>query len=109
MHFKIDENLPARLKTLIDDAGHSASTVLDEGLAGAADPRIMEVCRHEEFALLTLDLEFANVVAYPAGSHHGVFVIRAGRLDASTISTLVLGLLQSGDLDQLRGWGTRRG
>jgi len=63
----------------------------------------MEVCRQEEFALLTLDLDFANLVAYPAGSHHGVFVVRARRLDAATVSTVVAGLLQSGDLDRLRG------
>jgi len=34
---------------------------LEQALGGAVDPRIIEVCRLEGRALVTLDLDFANI------------------------------------------------
>jgi len=103
VRFKIDENLPSRLKTVIQQAGHEESTVHGEGLAGADDSRIMEACREAQLALLTLDLDFANIIAYPSGSHHGVLVVRPGGLDAGTVEKVMKDLLESADLARLEG------
>jgi predicted nuclease of predicted toxin-antitoxin system len=39
--FKIDENMPVDLVADLRRAGHDADTVLDENLAGAADPIVV--------------------------------------------------------------------
>jgi predicted nuclease of predicted toxin-antitoxin system len=39
--FKIDENLPVELVADLNRAGHDADTVVDENLAGAADPIVV--------------------------------------------------------------------
>lgn len=40
MRVKLDENLPVQFKRLFEEPGHHADTVIDEGMAGAADARL---------------------------------------------------------------------
>ena len=75
MKFKIDENLPVEVLDLLNAAGHDALTVLDQNLIGEIDRTIMDVCKQEERALITLDLDFADMRSYPP---EGVFWL--GRL-----------------------------
>jgi predicted nuclease of predicted toxin-antitoxin system len=53
--FKLDENLSRRATDLIRGAGHDVVTVASQGLRGAADERLFEVCMGENRALVTLD------------------------------------------------------
>jgi predicted nuclease of predicted toxin-antitoxin system len=62
--FKIDENLPAEAARLLASWGHQAETVNDEGLCGAPDSELLEVCSRENRVLVTLDLDFGNTRAY---------------------------------------------
>ena len=45
MKFKLDENLSRLAADLIHAAGHDAVTVASQGLRGAADETLFEVCR----------------------------------------------------------------
>ena len=65
MKFKVDENLPSECVSFLGDAGFEANTVADENLSGADDLVLFERCRVEGRVLMTLDLDFANVQAYP--------------------------------------------
>ena len=67
MRFKLDENLPFQLKDLFTGSGHDAVTVLDEGIGGATDAAVARACIAEERALVTQDLDFADIRAYPPG------------------------------------------
>ena len=60
MKFKLDENLSRRAADLIRAAGHDAVTVASEGLRGAADETLFEVCMRESRALVTLDRDLAK-------------------------------------------------
>jgi len=53
--FKLDGNLPVDLAQDLRLAGHDADTVLDENLAGAADPVVVAEALRESSILLTLD------------------------------------------------------
>ena len=79
MEFKTDENLPVEIARLLIAAGHDAKTVNDQGLQGAKDTAIAEVCRAERRVLVTLDTDFSDIRAYPPESHSGVIIIRVSR------------------------------
>ncbi|MGH8523339.1 MAG: DUF5615 family PIN-like protein [Gammaproteobacteria bacterium] len=51
-------------------------TVLDQKLGGHADPHIASICRTEDRALITLDMDFADIRTYPPNQYPGVVVLR---------------------------------
>lgn len=79
MQFKVDENLPVEASQLFREAGHEAVSVLDQMLGGKPDQEIADVCLKENKALVTLDLDFANINTYPPSNFHGIFVLRLKR------------------------------
>lgn len=81
MKFKVDENLPIDVAARLRAAHYDASTVHEQQLGGKPDWRISEVCREEDRVLLTLDLDFANVRAYPPRDYAGIIVLRLSRQD----------------------------
>jgi predicted nuclease of predicted toxin-antitoxin system len=93
MRFKIDENLPIDLAAVLRNAGHDALTVDDQGLRGASDSHLFDACIQEKRVLITLDTDFADIRAYPPGSHHGILVFRLARLDKQAVLSVVLRLL----------------
>ena len=89
MKFKVDENLPTEYAPILREAGFEADTVSDEKLSGAGDSVLSERCRAEERVLMTLDLDFANVQAYPPKSHPGIVVFRYKSQDKPTLVALL--------------------
>ena len=80
MRFKLDENIDARLTALLHEAGHDATTVREQGLHGTEDPDLFNYCVSEARSLVTLDLDFSNVLRYPPERTPGVIVSsRSGR------------------------------
>lgn len=65
LKFKVDENLPTAAVKVFAEAGHDALSVLDEQMGGEADATIAAVCRTEGRAIVTLDLDFADIRNYP--------------------------------------------
>jgi predicted nuclease of predicted toxin-antitoxin system len=61
MKFKVDENLPRETCELLNRAGHDAISVGRQALSGAVDSVVYRRCQDEQRALITLDMDFANV------------------------------------------------
>lgn len=78
MKLKIDENLPQEAADLLNEAGFDAHTVDGENLSGSGDGTIASVTREEHRILVTLDMDFANIRAYPPGEYSGIIVMRPG-------------------------------
>ena len=76
IRFKTDENLPLDVVELLRSAGYDAMSVLDESLVGARDEVIANVCKKERRALITLDLDFADIRSYPPNEYDGIIVLR---------------------------------
>ena len=76
MRVKLDENLPVQFKRLFEESGHHADTVIDEGMAGAADAEVMAACLAEDRILVTLDMDFADIRSYPPSEFPGIVVLR---------------------------------
>lgn len=76
MKLKLDENLSPALAELFVAAGYDAHSVVEQALGGQPDDRVIDVCAREHRALVTLDLDFANIHAYPPSKFSGIAVLR---------------------------------
>jgi predicted nuclease of predicted toxin-antitoxin system len=85
MRLKVDENLPIEVADHLRAAGHDAQTVFDENLVGRSDVSLAETIRHEKRAFITLDLDFADIRAYPPHDYPGLIVLRLATQDKSTV------------------------
>ena len=79
MKLKLDENFGTRLQKLFTEAGHDAQTVLEQSLGGASDEAVLAACVKEERCLVTLDLDFANVLRFPPTATAGIVILRPPR------------------------------
>ena len=111
MKFKLDENMPADAAALFRAAGHDAHTVAEENLEGTDDPDLAQLIRSEQRTLITLDLHFADIRAYPPQNHCGIIVIRLKHQDKRALLAAVRRLLPFVNTDALHGklWVIRRG
>lgn len=76
MRFKLDENFGRRAIEIFRDAGHDSVTVAEQGLGGASDSGLIQACRTEDRILVTLDLDFSNVLRFPPERYAGIAVLR---------------------------------
>lgn len=76
---KLDENFGPYLAEIFTQAGHDAETVLGERLSGEPDEVIYEQCQLERRCIVTLDLDFANIIRFPAENTPGIIVVRPNR------------------------------
>ncbi len=65
MKVKLDENLGNRTIELFRNTGHEVGTVSGQGFGGSSDDELIEACRAEGRVLVTLDLDFSNVLRFP--------------------------------------------
>jgi predicted nuclease of predicted toxin-antitoxin system len=76
MRFLIDANLPRAAIVVCQKFGHQVEFARDIGLAAASDAQIAERARESGAALLTRDLDFADVRRYPPDQYPGIVVLR---------------------------------
>jgi predicted nuclease of predicted toxin-antitoxin system len=76
VRFLLDADMARSNATALRDLGHDVSDVRDIGLGSASDDEIFERAQAEQRIIVTADLDFADVRAYPPGTHAGVIVLR---------------------------------
>lgn len=89
MRGKLDENMPSESVAILQSAGWQCATVYDEALGGAEDTRVSEVCRAEDRVLFTIDLDFADIRAYPPAEYEGIVVLRPVKPSRDSILRLL--------------------
>lgn len=103
MRFKIDENLPSALVRLLAASGHDATSVREEGLNGRPDHEIAKACRSESRAIVSLDLDFADITALPPHDYAGIIVLRISNQSRSHVVRIFRGLLPLLETEVLAG------
>ena len=78
MKVKLDENIGRRGLELLRAAGHDVMTVRDQGLGGAADATLFDVCAGEGRVLITLDHDFGKVTRFPPEASAGIVILELG-------------------------------
>jgi predicted nuclease of predicted toxin-antitoxin system len=76
MQFKIDENLPIEIATILINEGHDAMTVNEQQMTGAADQFLIQRCKDENRILVTLDKDFSDIRTYPPEEYEGITILR---------------------------------
>lgn len=76
MHFIVDANMRRSTVGVLHRLGHTAVHVRDIGLGDASDEIIAEKSRELRAALITRDLDFADMRNYPPARHGGLLVMR---------------------------------
>jgi len=95
MRIKLDENLDARLAAILKQAGHDTNTVQEQGLRGTVDEGLYEVCKVEGRILVSLDLDFSNIIRFPPRGTSGLVVLRGPNQLFPTIRILVQTLIDA--------------
>jgi predicted nuclease of predicted toxin-antitoxin system len=103
MRFKTDENLPVELTELLSQHQHDVRSVQDQQMAGQGDPQIARVCQVEGRALVTCDLDFADIRAYPPEDYHGIIILRPAVQAVSSLLRLMNRALSLIDREPLDG------
>lgn len=97
--FKIDENLPVEFAEILRDNQFDAQTVYGEGLNGKSDQSVARACTKENRAIITSDLDFADITTYPPEKFNGIIVFRVGNQNRThliyTLKTSYLHLRKS--------------
>ncbi|HEV7237920.1 MAG TPA: DUF5615 family PIN-like protein [Thermoanaerobaculia bacterium] len=102
MQFKIDENLPDALVALLAENGHDACTARQQTLNGRPDVDVAAACRLERRVIVTLDLDFSDITAFPPEEYAGIIVLRVrsqSKAHVLSIFRVVLPLLDAEPLD----------
>jgi predicted nuclease of predicted toxin-antitoxin system len=102
MRFKIDENLPDALAALLRDKGYDASTAR-ESLNGGPDVDIAAACRSERRTIVTLDLDFSDITAFPPEDYAGIIVLRVrsqSKAHILSVFTALLPIFETEPLDK---------
>lgn len=104
MKIKLDENLGRRVVEVFRKAGHDATTVRDQNLQGVRDEALYGICRQEGRCLVTVDLDFADVLRFPPEETAGIAVLRpAGRVTIAALVGLVSQIIAILDKEPLAG------
>jgi predicted nuclease of predicted toxin-antitoxin system len=104
MRVKLDENLGEIGKGVLTTAGHSVSTVTEQGLSGTSDDNLYEACRAEERVLVTLDRDFGEVLRFPPANTPGIVILNCrGRASPAFIHALIEDLVALLKLEPLDG------
>ncbi len=76
MKLKLDENLSHSFRQILEESGHDACSVYDQGLSGADDDAVFERCQADGRILITLDLGFSDIIRFPVRESPGVVIAR---------------------------------
>lgn len=101
MKFILDANIPYSAKRIFRKP-LKVVHVRDLGLADAADHDIIQRALREGAVLVTRDLDFANTILHPIGTHAGVIVLRVPpHFIAGSINQVLQHFLAVADINSL--------
>jgi predicted nuclease of predicted toxin-antitoxin system len=103
MLFKTDENIHQEIADLLRHQGHDALSVFDQGMRGYSDEEVAAVCQHEGRVLVTLDLDFSNILAFPPEDYAGIIILRLHDPSRPSVKTAIQRLMPLLNTEQLVG------
>ena len=103
MSILLDHYVPRRYLRLLNEWGYEASLLIDHTDADAPDDEVIQLARQLDAALLTVDMDLANVLAYPPQEYGGIIVMRYPIEDEEVLDDTLHQMLATLYRDELRG------
>lgn len=104
MKIKLDQNLGERGRKALAQDGHDVCTAGMQNLGTASDDEIWVRCAAEDRILVTLDLDFADVLRFPPENRPGVAVLRvAEHRGSQMIPSVIESLRRALAREDIRG------
>ncbi|MCL1493212.1 MAG: DUF5615 family PIN-like protein [Pseudanabaena sp. Salubria-1] len=93
MKFLGDMGISPRTIALLREQGYDAIHLIEEKLEKMTDPNILEKARQEERILLTVDLDFAQLLAISGESIPSVILFRLGNVSREVVNRHLLAII----------------
>ena len=103
MRFKVDESLHVEIADLLRERGHDALTVFDQKARGRSDRDIADLSRTEGRVLISLDLDFSNILIFPPEKYPGLIVLRVRKKSRSAVRRVITRVIDHLDKEPLAG------
>jgi predicted nuclease of predicted toxin-antitoxin system len=93
MKFLGDMGISPRTIALLRDHGYDSIHLIEQNLERMTDPNILEKARQEERILLTVDLDFAQLLAISGESLPSVILFRLGNVSREVVNRHLFAIL----------------
>ncbi|MDD5089677.1 MAG: DUF5615 family PIN-like protein [Candidatus Wallbacteria bacterium] len=95
MKFKLDENFWTGALALFRSHGYETDTVHSENISGCTDAELFEKCVNEQRCLVTMDLDFSDIIRFPPDKSNGIVVFRLPQpFTCAGMEDLIAGFLE---------------
>jgi predicted nuclease of predicted toxin-antitoxin system len=100
--FKLDENLPKKLKTFLLEKGFNVYDVFDQNLNGKPDSEIVKILQNEDVVFVTLDYDFADIRFNPPENSSGCIVLNLKNQSIDAVVSLFKSVLVKLESEKIR-------
>ncbi len=69
------KNIPPVLAEIPREASHDVMTVFEQGLRSHTDAEVLLACQMESRVLISLDLDFSNILQFPLENYAGLIPV----------------------------------
>ncbi len=103
MSFILDQCVPRRYLHLLRNWGYFANLSAKFVAADAADSAVLTLAQSFDAVLLTVDLDFSNIVSYPPHKYAGLIVMRLRASNETQVDATLKQTLADLYRERLRG------
>ena len=104
MRFKLDENVPFVLKSIIEEKEeYEVDSVFHQGMAGVSDKQLFEHCTKEKRILITLDNDFSSQTSYSIEKIEGIIILKPSTQGKNALKSLFKIFLKKYSLNSVKG------
>ena len=85
----LDQCVPAKFQRIIKTWGYDVDLLKQHIAPNSPDPDVIELAKNLDAVLLTIDLDFSNIIDYPPQDFQGIIVLRYDiRAETAVLNTL---------------------
>lgn len=103
MRFLTDMGISIRTTAWLNDAGHDAVHLVDEGLCRLTDAAVLSKVQSKERILLTMDLDFGRLLADSAAALPSVIIFRLKNERSECVNARITEVIKTHENSLLSG------
>lgn len=103
MSLLVDHCVPRKFVRLLVEWGYVATPLAEHAATDSPDPDVLALAQQLDAVLLTVDLDFANILDYPPGNYAGIVVMRYDINEEAALAVSLRQALEDLYRDALRG------